>query len=72
MDCLVWKRKQEDNKELLSLMSAGGGPGGDFKALGADLNWVLYWGRERDGMEECRRGDRKVRRRLWALSVIRL
>lgn len=33
-DCLAWKRKQEDNRELFSLMSAGGDPERDLKALG--------------------------------------
>lgn len=28
---------------------------------------MLHWGREREGMEEGRRGDNKVRKRLWAL-----
>lgn len=53
-DCPTWKRKQEDNRKFLSLRSAGGSPGRDLKALGADLNWVLYWDRERNGMEKCR------------------
>lgn len=42
---------------------------GDLKALEADLNWVLYWGRERGDMGERRRGDSKVRRRLRALRL---
>lgn len=50
-------------------MSAGGSSGRDLKALGADLSWVLYWSRERDGMEKCRERDNKARRKLWTLRV---
>lgn len=72
-DCSTWKRKQEDNRKLLSLTSAGGSLGRDLKALGADLNWVLYWGREKDGMEKCREaGQQGQEETVDSPSVIRL
>lgn len=48
-DHLAWKRKQEDNRELFSLMSARGDPERGLKALGeVQIGCCTGAGRERE------------------------